>query len=179
MFWPSLLLSMRAWNCALRPFHKMSEQKERRRSWGRTKHREVTVIDQKKIEETLHSFAEEVRKREVVSNEISVESTGGIDLQYPELMSNDALISALKRIKVPIPVYPDGSPSRERLLYLFKTNVLPRPQRKQWKQKRRLQGSIVSHDDHGGSAMEVDDWCAGGAQTAELQRKRYTMKQLF
>lgn len=146
----------------------MSAQKERRRSWGKTKHREVTVINREKIEETLSSIAEEEKKRKLISSVNTARSTGGVeytgggDLQFPELMSDEALVTALKRIKVPIPVYSDGRPSRERLLYLYKTNVMPRPQRKR---ERRLRGSQGNNQ----AVMEVDDWCANGAQT---NRKR-------
>ena len=166
----------------------MAAQKEKKekRSWGRTKHKEVTVINQEKIEETLQSLAEEVKQRELASSVSYTSSASGapgpagagegVDLQYPELMSDDALAAVLKRIKVPIPVYPDGRPSRERLLYLFKTNVLPRPQRNQRKRKRQLRDSaMVSRGDDGGTAMEVDDWSTNGAQTnssTEIQRKR-------
>lgn len=145
-------------------------QKEKR-SWGRTKHREVTVVNQEKIEETLHSLAEEAAKK---AEFIPDEASRNTDLQFPELMSDDALIAALKAIKVPIPVYSDGRPSRERLLYLYKTNVLPRPQRNQ--KRRRLRGSGISQSSEGGgTAMKADDWCVNGAQRnniAELQRKR-------
>jgi hypothetical protein len=148
----------------------------RKRSWGcRTKQKEVIIINQEKIEKTLQ-LAAEAKKREVVLKESTIEGTGESDLQYPELMSNDTLIAALKRIQVPIPVYPDGSPSRERLLYLFKTNVMPRPQRSR---RKRLRGSQSNHgvEDKGDIAMEVDDWSESGPQSrskAELQRKRYS-----
>lgn len=149
----------------------------KRRSWGKTKHREVTVVNQEKIEEALQSLAEEAARKAESPDEATCKETG-VDLQYPELMSDGALISALKRIKVPIPVYSDGRPSRERLLYLYKMNVLPRPQRNHWKRKRRqLHVSAASQgNEGGGTAMEVDDWCLNGAQGqgngAELQRKR-------
>lgn len=173
-----------SWTLTLGILWKMSAQKKR--SWGRTKHKEVTVISQEKIEETLQSLAEEKKQREVSSNvgcTISARAPGGVesmDLQYPELMSNDTLVAALKRIKVPIPVYPDGSPSRERLLYLFKTNVLPRPQRNQQKRRRGLQGlPVVSQGGQEVAAMEVDDWSENGTQTntqanssTEIPRKR-------
>jgi len=66
-------------------------------------------------------------------------SLSSLDLQQPELMSNERLVEALAKIKVPIPVYSDGSPSRERLLYLYRTYILPQPQRvrHQWRRKAR------------------------------------------
>ena len=69
-----------------------------------------------------------------------------IDLQHPDLMNNDSLVKYLRDIKVPIPMYPDGTPSRERLIYLFKKHVTPQPQRskvsrssRSWRKTSNLQ----------------------------------------
>lgn len=152
----------------------MSAPKEmKRRSWGKTTHREITVINREKIEETLKTIAEETKKCQATSDE-SNRSVGIVDLQYPELMSNDSLITALKRIKVPIPVYSDGKPSRERLLYLYRMNVLPRPQRNGRGRARTGISWNPDRGDQGGVAMDVEqqnDWSVNGA-TRELQRKR-------
>ena len=163
----------------------MADQRVKKRSWGKTKQREeITIINHEKIEETLQKLAEEAKTSQ--SNEQKDGNTvnsgsrsSGVDLQYPELMSNDALIAALKRIKVPIPVYPDGTPSRERLLYLYKTNVMPRPQRNSWTRGR--QRRKASKEDAVG-VMEVDqeDDGAGWNETSTSnmipQRKRCALK---
>lgn len=82
------------------------------------------------IEDSLQKFAEEVKsfkdRHEVAA---TPHNNHQLDLQQPELMSDFSLVEALRKIKVPIPVYADGSPSRERLLYLFRQHVMPRPQR--------------------------------------------------
>ena len=158
----------------------MSAAKVRKRSWGKSRQREdVTIISREKIEETLQTLAEEAEKCKTTSNSSSraTTSTGEMDLQYPELMSDESLVTALKRIKVPIPVYPNGRPSRERLLHLYRTNILPRPQRSHQK-RRRVSG--VSQDAQGGSAMEVEveyhsEWDANGSENSntQLQRKRW------
>lgn len=157
-------------HCTLTFVEKMSTQegKAKRRSWGKTKPREeISIINHEKIEETLKAIAEETKHSEVSLERSSSNLT---DLQYPELMSNDALVTRLKYIKVPIPVYPDGKPSRERLLHLYKVHVLPRPQRAKWRNRKKKNGGM-SQDDQ----MEVDDWSvkADGNSSTILQRKRY------
>lgn len=135
----------------------MAAQKQKRRAWGKTKQREeITIINREKIEETLQQIAEESKKSKNLekSCEGADPSKSTMDLQYPELMSNDALITALKRIKVPIPVYPDGTPSRERLMYLYRSNVLPRPQRNRWRTGKRR--NARQGGDNSGAGMEVD-----------------------
>ena len=155
----------------------MAAQNLKKRSWGKTKLREgVTVIDREKIEETLQIIAEETKKlQSSQERDNSAAGTGSkSDLQYPELMSNDALVAALKRIKVPIPVYPDGTPSRERLMYLYKTNVLPRPQRNSWKRGRQRR-NVAEGGNVDMTEVDQQDNSAGWDETpgtVELQRKR-------
>ena len=90
------------------------------------------------IEDTLQKFAEEVKSfKERHEAASTSKQNHEVDLQQPELMSDFALVEALKKIKVPIPVYADGRPSRERLLYLFRQHVIPRPQRQSRRSGRR------------------------------------------
>ena len=138
----------------------------KKRSWGKTRRREVTIINREEMEETLQTLAEEVRQSKVNSG-MDGENTG-IHLQYPELMSNETLIKALRQLKVPIPVYPDGHPSRERLLYLYKANVLPRPQRNRWRRRKRL----LSNDSKMEVAHSDDDWTVGNDGSSLPHRKR-------
>ena len=161
----------------------MAAQKLKRRSWGKTKQREeVTIINREKIEETLQKISEESKKSQAIleeSNNAAIsKSSTAIDLQYPELMSNDALVAALKRIKVPIPVYPDGTPSRERLMYLYKTNVLPRPQRNRWRTGRRRRNALKGD---GSGPMEVDqqDTDAGWDNNADVEQQRKRCVHFF
>lgn len=154
-----------------------------KRSWGKGRQREeVTIINREKIEETLQTLVEEAKKCKTASNSSNKATTGTrtdeMDLQYPELMSDESLVTALKRIKVPIPVYPNGRPSRERLLHLYRTNILPRPQRN--RRKRRRVSGVSQEDDQGGSAMEVEveyhsEWDANSSESSntQLQRKRW------
>lgn len=73
-----------------------------------------------------------------LSKRISASSSNAQDTQHPELMSNQTLVDRLSEMKVAIPVYPDGQPSRERLLYLFRKHVSPKPQRSGfWRRRRR------------------------------------------
>lgn len=164
------------------------QQRSRKRSWGKARHKEdITIINREKIEETLQTIAEEKKKAEVLppaNHKTGGEGGGGgdqstgLDLQYPELMSNESLVAALRRIKVPIPVYPDGNPSRERLLYLYKTNVLPRPQRNRSRGSRgQRRGQKVEQGEQGVTEMDIDqtdDWAmnSDGSLDLNLQRKR-------
>ena len=134
----------------------------KKRSWGKTTRRseKIIVISREKIEEILN-FDDECRENKLVSQRKHEKNETvfpeAMDLQQPELMTNERLIEALKRIKVPIPVYSDGKPSRERLLYLYKTNVLPQPQRNKqhWRRRRRRRNEL--EEDVGG----VEEWLCG------------------
>ncbi len=146
----------------------MTEKIGKRRSWGKAKRREdITIINREGMEDILQKIDEEDKEKIKITE---------IDLQYPELMSNEVLTKALKRIKVPIPVYPDGSPSRERLLYLYKLNVLPRPQRSGWVGRRSEKGRLKrSREGNDCAPMEVDQdhILSSENKDAEKQRKRY------
>lgn len=157
----------------------MSAPKLKKRSWGRSKLKEtcVTIVDQTTIEQTLQTLAEQSKKPPTVAREEKTTNTT-FDLKYPELMSNDDLMAALKLVKVPIPVYADGRPSRERLLHLYKTNVMPRPQRNRWRnRKRRVPEEAASSLQVGEDVMEVGQeeggWSLnGGSSGAATGRKR-------
>lgn len=85
------------------------------------------------------------------------------------MISNDDLIKSLVQIKVPIPRYDNGEPSRERLIHLFKQHVIPRPQRDR-------HGTARKRTATGDSQMDVEasyDW-----ESSELEpesRKRYVV----
>ena len=119
-------------SCAI----KMASTEKSKRRWGKTRNREkITVVDQMEIEVTLQKFAEEVKSfKERHEEALTSKQDRELDLLQPELMSDFSLVEELNKIKVPIPVYAGGRPSRERLLYLFRQHVIPRPQR----QGRRL-----------------------------------------
>ena len=107
-----------------------TDSEKTKRRWGKSRHREkITIVDRMEIEDTLQKFAEEVKSFKDRHEVARTPPNNEPDLQQPELMSNFALIEALRKIKVPIPVYADGKPSRERLIYLFRQHVTPRPQR--------------------------------------------------
>lgn len=105
----------------------------KRRSWrsGKQKHKKRYIsIDNMDIVKVTNPES------------IIIKSKG---LQHPERMSCETLIYHLTRMKV---VYPNEKHTRERLLYLFRTYVLPQPQRhKIW---RRKEGINVT------TPMEVD-----------------------
>ena len=170
----------------------MSEE-VKKRSWGRTRPRaNVTVINGEEIEETLQGIEEECKKRALTSQSEQakpVSQSVGINLQQPELLNNERLIEALRKVKVPIPVYSDGRPSRERLLFLYRTNVLPKPQRKRQIWKRRCKEQSNYEGSGGGSRdggeLEVndgrDDWATNGAGLSAVltEKKRYTFRAIF
>lgn len=117
----------------------------RRRAWGRPKHRDaITLVDEMEID------LAEKESRELKRNSSNAEP----DLQHPEIMSNDELIAILGKMKVPIPVYPNGDPSRERLLYLFRRHVTPRPQRTRRMERSRRRGEMGATPTEAGTGME-------------------------
>lgn len=144
----------------------------KKRRWGKARTRDsVTVIGNNELEDSLQKLEEERKERKSLviatsqehndSGSIKSTSFGVLDLQQPQLMSNERLIEALKKINVPIPVYPDGSPSRERLLYLYRTFVLPQPQRnkQQWG-RRRFRGKRKNNGEMINSGK--GDWWENG-----------------
>ena len=107
---------------------------QKRRSWGKRHKGKVISLDQMDIEELTKL---QTSKRIHSSDN----SSSAEDKQHPELMSNQALVNRLSEMKVAIPVYSDGQPSRERLLYLFWKHVTPKPQRSGfW--RRRMPGEV-------------------------------------
>lgn len=168
----------------------MASTEKSKRRWGKTRNREkITVVDQMEIEVTLQKFAEEVKSfKERHEEALTSKQDCELDLLQPELMSDFSLVEALKKIKVPIPVYADGRPSRERLLYLFRQHVIPRPQRQSRRPARRRdrklrrvggQSASSNTEEAGPVAMEVDGtndfWAldSDGSWVLPLQRKRY------
>lgn len=176
---------------------KMASAEKVKRRWGKTRNRDkITIVDRMEIEDTLQKFAEEVKSfKERHEAASTPKQNHEVDLQQPELMSDFALVEALKKIKVPIPVYADGRPSRERLLYLFRQHVIPRPQRqsrrpgrRRERKLRRIGGQTETSASSKAKeaepvAMEVDGtaesddfWAlnSDGSWVVPLERKRYT-----
>lgn len=106
----------------------------------------------------------------------------GLDLQQPELLSSEALVRVLSERSVPVPVYPDGRPSRERLVYLFRRHVTPRPQReggaRAWRGrgKRRRRPDEAMEVEDGSRSASWDEWVRsggeGGVQGENQPKKR-------
>ena len=129
----------------------------KRRSWGRASKREkITIIDRMDIEDTLQKIRTESKQNAEKDN--TRIKTGSINLQHPELMDNSTLVECLKRIKVPVPTYPDGTLSRVRLLYLFRKHVTPQPQRVRRKDRRlRWQNWMDERKSQAGTEpMDID-----------------------
>lgn len=168
-----------------------------KRRWGKSRHREkITIVDRMEIEDTLQKFAEEEKSFKDRHEVASTPTNDEPDLQQPELMSDFALVEALRKIKVPVPVYADGTPSRERLIYLFRQHVTPRPQRmrqgrrpfrRRDRKLKRLQAASVKSNEAEHVAMEVDGaaelenfWAvkSDGSWVLPLQRKRYYLSHV-
>ena len=128
-----------------------SDAPQKKRCWGKSTQREkISIVENMELE---------VPDRVVISSfNTQSTSTGrekSVDLQHPELLSNEVLVRLLTERLVPIPVYENGSASRERLVYLFRKHVVPRPQRK----NRQRQNNKDSSDCHGDTQnMECGDW---------------------
>lgn len=150
-------------------------KQEKRRSWGKARSKEkIHIVDQMEVD-VLVKEASPVDKL----TDGTCMATTSVDFQHPELMGSESLVAILSGMRVPIPVYEDGKPSRERLIYLFKKHVTPRPQRKTyWRQLGRRRKRRRGED----TPMEVDDTCSGagdwalnsdgGWAEAPVQRKR-------
>ena len=95
----------------------------------------------------------------------SPDDSEGVDLQQPELLSSEALVRVLAERKVPIPVYPDGKPSRERLVYLFRRHVTPRPQRRGAGYGRGQRRAISMEVEDRDRPASWDEWARGGASS--------------
>lgn len=121
--------------CALRSARNAMAAKERsgaakRRSWGKPRPKEkVLCID--------HMDVAELTRIEKISSDNSRSK----DLLHPELMSNETIVSHLSEMKI---VIPEREPSRERLFYLFRKHVSPKPQRNGfWRRKKPM---VVDHN---------------------------------
>ena len=151
-------------------------KQEKRRSWGRARSKEkIAIVDQMEVD-VLVKETGSVDKL----TDVTCMATDSVDFQHPEIMSSESLVAILSQMRVPIPVYEDGKPSRERMIYLFKRHVTPRPQRDTyWRQlgrrRKRRRGEDIP--------MEVDDTCSGagdwalnsggGCAESPVQRKRW------
>ena len=140
--------------------------KQKRRSWGKTRQNKdtITTVNQTDIENVVRECKELELARKSAQAERKETEHCLLEAQHPELMHADSLVRALTELKVPIPVYEDGKPSRERLVYLFRKHVTPRPQRSWWRRsgsrKRRRggqQGGDWEWDQQEPCAMEVED----------------------
>ena len=148
------------------------EKAVKRRSWGKARSREkIAVIDQMEVDVLMKESSRSADKRAACVD------TSDIDLQHPELMASDTLTAILSQRRVPIPVYEDGNPSRERLVYLFKKHVTPQPQRdsywrrpgrRGWRKKRRTDETPMEVDDTG-----AGDWVLNSDEETPVQRKRW------
>ena len=149
-----------------------SDSVPRRRAWGRPKRRdEITVVNEMEIE------LAEKESREAAKTKSDADS----DLQRPEGMTNNELIAILEKMRVPIPVSTNEIPSRERLLYLFRRHVTPRPQRtrRSRRSQRRLETDATPTESGNDRlrqtkpGVEWSETVSGVAQeSSEYDRKR-------
>lgn len=121
----------------------------KKRCWGRSNREKINIIENMELE------IPDVKVNNTSSDDPVKTNTGtpSIDLQHPELMSNSQLVNLLAERRVPLPVYEDGSYSRERLLFLFRKHILPRPQRKKLLKNQRYKSDIYFTND-GQESME-------------------------
>ena len=155
----------------------------KKRSWGRSMQREkINIVENMELEIPDKPMTAGDSKAELapISNETSV------DLQHPEFLSTAKLVNLLTEHKVPIPVYEDGSTSRDRLLFLFKKHIVPRPQRKN-RQKHIYKDQIYKQQNEMGVANTIDwdlsnesrSWDGGGKGNGGVLGKRYVLFALL
>lgn len=128
----------------------------KRRCWGRTTQQKEKI----KIIENM--------ELEVIDEVVS--EAGTVDLQQPELMSTENLTRILTERKVPIPVYGNGTASRERLLFLFRKHIVPRPQRKNRSRRRYEDAIYAGRNSEGGvaeTAMDLENERRSGSSSSE------------
>ena len=152
-----------------------SQIKVRRRQWGKCREKEKILILENmdlEIPDPIDKGIGE-KKRDGDGGKSSEKS---LDLQHPEMLSNQSLTDILTKHHIPIPVYSDGHPSRERLLYLFHIHIQPRPQRLRQMRKKRLRTPPTQSDhtnmewlDGGGDETDI----ANGWEDIKSNRKRY------
>ena len=152
----------------------MSDERPRKRAWGKTKNRGKETSGANLVDSPTESCGEAVKR--IKLSEEPAQQGLSVDLQHPERMDDATLVAVLSNIKVPIPVYSDGAPSRERLIYLFKKHVTPQPQRTFTRSRRlgRRQYGAGGNEPH--RAMDIDSHdCAETSNTAASTsvRKRY------
>lgn len=157
------------------------EKAVKRRSWGKARNREkIAVIDKMEVDVLM----KDSNASRSADKRVTCVDTSDIDLQHPELMASDTMIAILSQRRVPIPVYEDGNPSRERLIYLFKKHVTPQPQRdsywrrpgRGWRKRKRNEETPMEVDNAGTGDWVLnrdEDW----AETP-VQRKRWVRVNL-
>ena len=153
----------------------MASKAVKKRAWGKSKEQDkVTIIENMELELPDKPKLDDSR---TVIDEDRKEVT---DLQHPEMLSNERLVKVLSEMKVPIPVYQNGSPSRDRLIYLFRKYVMPRPQRKRRPKIRHKELSDLMSTSES-VQLETMEWersesvklsCLATEGDSSLQRKR-------
>ena len=139
----------------------------RRKSWGKSHRKDRQVIA---ITDQMEIDVEPVKVAAIASRVATSAADprgDGLDLQQPELLSSEALVRVLSERRVPIPVYPDGKPSRERLVHLFRRHVTPRPQReggaRAWRGRgKRRRPEEAMEVEVGSRSALWDEWARSG-----------------
>ena len=159
----------------------MASKAVKKRAWGKSKEQDkITIIENMELElpdkpklDDSRTVIDEDRKEVIDEDRKEV-----IDLQHPEMLSNERLVKVLSEMKVSIPVYQNGSPSRERLIYLFRKHVIPRPQRKRRPKIRHKEPSDLMSTSES-VQLETMEWersdkssCLATEEDSTLQRKR-------
>lgn len=161
----------------------MTDERPRKRAWGKTKNRGKGPPLVDPLDSDMDTPEEPVKRIKINTFE-EPNHHQTIDLQSPELMSDSVLVEVLSTFKVPIPVYSDGTPSRERLIYLFKKHVTPQPQRTRgsgrfWRKRISAQRSstnrVIPLEMDIDSQQEWSDITDSDASTVNStnKRKRY------
>ena len=151
----------------------MASKAVKKRAWGKSKEQDkITIIENMELELPDKPKLDDSR------TVIDEDRKEVIDLQHPEMLSNERLVKVLSEMKVSIPVYQNGSPSRERLIYLFHKHVIPRPQRKKRPKIRHKELSDWMSTSES-VQLETMEWersdklsCLATEGDSTLQRKR-------
>ena len=121
--------------CALK--NKMASQPQaRRRQWGKSRETGKVVIVENMDLGAPDRVDEGIGEKKRDGNGVK-SSEKGLDLQHPEMLSNESLVRILTQYYVPIPAGTDDESNREKLMSLFRMHVQPRPQRQRRHHRKR------------------------------------------
>lgn len=128
----------------------------KKRCWGKSNREKINIIENMELEILDEVDCSSTSDLSAQANHMTISDNNdaNIDLQHPELLTNAQMVDLFTERRVPVPVYEDGSYSRERLLFLFRKHILPKPQRKKLRSRNQRYKDEIYHKKDGSETME-------------------------